>query len=318
MPRIRIANRLESQVLRARRERAAVSCQPRDGELIAQRVRRPDLGRCEASVRIRDVVNKIFVVAHTEDTARLQDFFKAEGFECDVVRSVPEEEPDSLTSVLKTLVGHRRVWYRCRELKEFVIVVEADFVPVVGFGAQRMPFNVNAKDYFGWLYCGGATLYEFDTDGLALGHSSGMVACLFWSEVAHALIEFADRELAQAKPGEYRIWDSYIGIYLRHEKGIRNALPFRNYGEHGGIARQEHTANSIRAWHQADRLIAPLAYLPQYAGGSRVKYRVIRLRAWLRSVYRLALGRYLPFGYAFRSKNFRRLLSFALRRLLWI
>jgi hypothetical protein len=143
-----------------------------------------------------------------------------------------------------------------------------------------------------------------------------MVATVFWSDIAEKLIEFADKELAETRPGEYRIWDSYLGIYLRHEKSIRNGLPFRNYGEHGGLARSEHTRHGIRAWHQADRLLGRLAFLPPYAQGSQLRYRLIRLRAWSRGLFRLVSGRYLPYRYASRSRNFGRLVHFAWSRLL--
>ena len=128
--------------------------------------------------------------------------------------------------------------------------------------------------------------------GFPFGHGNTTVAYVLTPATARHLIAFAERELSSADAGGYRLWETYLGIYLRKEAGVLNHIPVYQYGEHGGMMNAEPQAAGIRGWHQADVLWRRLAFLPAYAEGSQVRYRLIRLRGWLRGVARVITLRF--------------------------
>ena len=169
------------------------------------------------------------------------------------------------------------------------MVVEADFVPVIGLGRLPLPVPEAGPETarFGWLYSAGSILYGIDEFGLPHGHGNTTVAYILNRAAARHLVGFFEREIQQPEVGTYRPWETYLGIYLRKEHGVRNYFAPRQYGEHGGIANREHRLAGARAWHEADILAGKLAFLPPYARGSRARYRARRLRGWARGFYRL-------------------------------
>ena len=58
----------------------------------------------------------------------------------------------------------------------------------------------------------------------------------------------------------------------------------------------------IREWHQADILLGSLAFMPAYAKGNALRYRLIRLRANIRGLLRVFLGRYIA-SHIFKSSD---------------
>jgi hypothetical protein len=109
---------------------------------------------------------------------------------------------------------------------------------------------------------------------------------------APALIEFANKEI-ERHDGKYVPWDTYLSHRLRRLMDVPTYIPFKQYGEHGGSPNQEHKNNKIRNWHQADILADRLAFLPQYAKGNPLTYRLIRVRANLRGLARIIFGKYI-------------------------
>jgi hypothetical protein len=115
-----------------------------------------------------------------------------------------------------------------------------------------------------------------------------MVAYVFTPPAAKSLLEFYEKEMGAERPGEYRLWDTRLGIFLRWERGILNYIPVYQYGEHGGIPNKEHRGRiagwdrEIRGWHQADVLWDRLTFLPIYARESQLLYRLFRIRGRLR------------------------------------
>jgi len=79
---------------------------------------------------------------------------------------------------------------------------------------------------------------------------------------------------------------------LWHQKGVRSYIPSKSYGEHGGIPNPEHTVNGFTSWHQADSLIAPLAFMPAYANGSSLRFVYFRARSRARYIYKFFAGKY--------------------------
>jgi hypothetical protein len=252
-------------------------------------------------VTLRQACGRVYVVAHKENLEALEAALVAEGFTVDPVRGPYTEEELSFARQMKCLVNHANVWKRVASGSETAIVVEADFVPVRGFGKLPLPFPASTEfmsgtdrddGRFGWLYSAGSTLYGFDGHGYPYGHGNATVAYALTPRAAQHLLAFAERELAAVEPGAYRMWETYLGIYLRKEVGVLNYIPIYQYGEHGGVENPEHRAAGIRGWHQADILWRKLAFRPAYANGSTVRYRAIRLRGWARGFARQVTLRY--------------------------
>ena len=128
-----------------------------------------------------------------------------------------------------------------------------------------------------------------------------MVALWIPRGVASLLLEFFDEEVRTVRPGAYSPFDSKVGFWL-NARGIECYVPYRHYGEHGGIANPEHAVAGLGRPHQADVLQGKLAFLPTYARGRLFKYLKIRARARIWGVLRLVCGRYLAW-YDFRRAD---------------
>jgi hypothetical protein len=131
--------------------------------------------------------------------------------------------------------------------------------------------------------------------------------------LARLLIEFAETEVLTKDPNSYSGWDSELGFWL-NARGTECFLPYRHYGEHGGLPNPEHEAANLRSSHRADLLAGPLAFLPTYARGSRMRFAWVRLRARGWGLVRLLAGRYLAWHDFARSPEKARLLRIALGR----
>lgn len=264
--------------------------------------------------RIRDAVRECIIVAHQEDTSLLRASLESEGFEVREQRRTYSLVESSYTRMARCLLNHRDAWVAVAAGGRPAIVVEADFVPVRGFGRLPLPFDPSLESRaVAWLYSGGPVLYRIEADGRAVGHSSTPVALLMTPDAARGLVAFGDEELAKCG-GRYTAWDTYLSHVLRRRMGITTYLVAQQYGEHGGLENPEHVAHGIRGWHQADRLAGSLSFLPSYARGSWLRYRLTRLRAVLRGLARLAAWHYFEPG-AFRASNQKAtLLRYAIRR----
>src|SRR5262249_31464018 len=244
-------------------------------------------------MRLRDFVDEVAIIAHREDTQALENAFRQEGFTCRVFRGGYSHEQQQYDAQIKCLINHANAWRYMLNIDRPMIIVEADFVPVKGFGTLPVPFPIrnNLGAQFGWLYSPGSVLYAIDDNIFPHGHGNAMVAYIATPATAAALLDFFEKEMNRNK-GKYALWDTYIGIFLRWEKGISNYIPVYQYGEHGGLPNPEHDRAGVRSWHQADILWSKLAFLPLYARGSRLRYRAIRVRGWFRGWLRLALLRF--------------------------
>src|SRR5262249_14639415 len=97
-------------------------------------------------------------------------------------------------------------------------------------------------------------------------------------------------------------------------RGVESFIPYRHYGEHGGIGNPEHIAASLGRPHQADALQGRLAFLPMYAKGSVLRFWKIRIRARLWGALRLLSGRF-PARQDFIRSNRMQMIRFAVGRL---
>lgn len=248
-----------------------------------------------ARVKLQELTRKVHVVAHKEDTSTLEKSLIAQGLHVLVHRGPYHGEQHRYSAQMKCLVNHANVWRAVAAGNVPAIVLEADFIPVRRFSEQWSPLpNVpdDASVGFAWLYSAGSILYGFDVHGFPHGHGNTTVAYVLTPRVAAILLDFYDREITRNEAGTYSQWETYLGIFLRKEMGILNHIPIYQYGEHGGLPQPEHLRQGIRAWHQADVLLGPLAFLPGYAQNKMVRYMYFRLRAITRGWVRLFLLRF--------------------------
>ncbi|MFM7550742.1 MAG: hypothetical protein ACKO8I_18150 [Cyanobacteriota bacterium] len=253
-------------------------------------------------VKIKHLASHVYVVAYKEDTSRLEDYFGSRGFVVKVLRRAYPPDELSLPSQVRCLLNHRDTWREIEAAGHCAIVVEADFVPVRDFEEAPAPFDPrHTPAAVGWLYAGGPVFYGFDQAGYAIGHSSTAVALLITPKTACGLLDFAEAEMADYKP-DILLWDTYHSHFLRLQRGVATYIPFKQYGDHGGIPNRDHAGNMQRIWHQGDVMLGPLAFLPLYAEGSWIRFRIIRIRAALRGLYRVFNGRFIE-APGFRASN---------------
>ncbi|MBD3883755.1 LPS biosynthesis glycosyltransferase [Phormidium tenue FACHB-886] len=260
-----------------------------------------------------DQIDRVLIVAYREATERLEAAFIEAGFVCEVLRQVDQPEYQDCAAIYRCLLNHHCAWQRAAAASKPTLIVEADFVPVVGLGKLPLPFAVEEPSVgMAWLYTCAAQLFSVSQAEFAEGFSTGLVAYVLTPEGAKGLLPFVEH-ITQAQGTGYYNFDSEIDQFLR-QQGFRNYIPFRNYGEHGGKANPEHQHNGMSGIHRADVLFDRLAFLPAYALNSRWQFWTARLQARAKGLGRLLLGKYLRPKVALSSSVPDRLLRFTILR----
>jgi len=258
----------------------------------------------------------VLIVAHKEDTDPLRMALRAEGFSVDEVRGPYTTEQMGYSAVMQALVNHANAWRIAAGRDLPTIVVEPDFVPVIGFGDLPVPVPQGRfDDSLAYLYSVGPEVWDLVSADVARAHGGGAVALLIPPKVASLLLQFFDEELKVNAVGKYRPWDSGMGYWLL-ERGIESYIPYRHYGEHGGIGNPEHARFGLGRVHRADALHGRLAFLPTYAKGSAIRLWGTRIGARLWGAGRLLCGRFLRWHDLRRSDDRSRMIRFAVGRLL--
>ena len=276
---------------------------------------------------LRDLIRRTIIVAYREDTAELERALRAEGLVPEVQRPTYTPEELRYSRTIRCLLNHAAAWRKAAETPGCTLVVEADFVPCRGLAAMPAPFDPARHGPLAWafLYAGGPRLLDVSDAPFLQGHASCPVALLVSPGVAPHLVAFAERLVRETPDlAAYSQWDTIFQWYIMGS-GARCYLPWRHYGEHGGLPNPEHNATSaglvarlgLAGNHHAECLMGPLAFLPPYAHGSR--WRFLRTRAVAKLV---GLGRActrrvvspdqpMPAALRFRAHRlaFRRLLS---------
>lgn len=259
-----------------------------------------------------------FVIAYKEPTEQLTDVLTAAGCDCTVLRQVHQPGYETYSPSFLCLLNHRSAWELALRSPKPTLIVEADFAPVENFGQLPPPFDP-ADDELGiaWLYTCAAQVYNVSDAGYAQGYSTSMVAYVVTAKSARALIELAAQVEKDPGPRAYSPWDSGIEYYLR-DLGFRNYVPFRNYGEHGGLPNPEHKKNKLSKAHRADVLYGKLAIAPMYAcSGEQVNRWVwwkTRTYARVKGLGRLLLLKYLRSEVVKKSSQGMQLIKFAVAR----
>jgi hypothetical protein len=268
--------------------------------------------------KLGDVIKKVFIIAHKENVQQLLGAMRIEKFECEEIRTIYTDEQMSYSTNIRCLVNHATAWKAIENYQGYAMVVEADFIPVKHIAMLPLPFvprpSVRAM---AWLYSVGPVIYHADDDGAMYGHNAGTVAYILDSICAHELLSLYEEDMSGANPGRYRPWEVYFPTKLRWERGIRTYIPYRMYGEHGGVPNREHNKHNYRGWHQADVLAGSLHFMPLYSRGSYLRYKLFRTVGWLRGIYKFIRGKYFDTWMSWYSDRQSRMkkLIFVFRRL---
>ncbi|MEM7063591.1 MAG: LPS biosynthesis glycosyltransferase [Cyanobacteria bacterium P01_B01_bin.77] len=256
-----------------------------------------------------DCLGTTFILAYQEQTQTLSSFLCQAGCQVEVLRQVHRPDYKTYSRSYLCLLNHRQAWERALRSHQPTLIVEADFVPVANFGQLPPPYDPKDEHLgIAWLYTCASQIYHITDSGYAEGYSTAMVAYVVTQASAKQLIALADSIKAEPGPETYTPWDSGIEYYLR-DRNFHNYVPWRNYGEHGGIPNPEHRQNNLSTTHRADVLYGPLAFVPPYGD-------VIKERAYgrIKGLGRLMLNKYLRGPVLRDSSHPGRLLQFAIGR----
>ncbi|MEO1401131.1 MAG: LPS biosynthesis glycosyltransferase [Cyanobacteria bacterium J06635_1] len=271
-----------------------------------------------ASQPLTKIIGSTFILAYKEDTSQLEASLTQAGCRCEVLRQVHQPGYEHYSRSYLCLLNHRQAWERALTSAQPTLVVEADFVPVKNFGQLPPPFDPADPNLgIAWLYTCAPQIYTITEGGYAQGYSTAMVAYGVTAKSAQLLIELAESVKANPGPETYTPWDSGIEYYLR-DLNLHNYVPWRNYGEHGGLPNPEHQQNNLSTTHRADVLYGPLAFAPPYA----MAENQVNRRQWLKQrgygrvkgLGRLLLNKYLRGPVLKGSSHPNRLLQFAITR----
>jgi hypothetical protein len=268
---------------------------------------------------LTDSIGTVFVLAHKESTQSLERTLVAEGLKYEVLRQIHQPKFQGFSRSYLCLLNHCRAWQRASQLTRPSLILEADFVPVVGLGQLPLPYDPHQSDLgIAWLYACAAQLYSVSASGYAEGFSTAMVAYMVTPQSASCLLELAQTIEQTIGANQYSAWDSEVDRFLR-DRHFKNYIPFRNYGEHGGQPNPEHRQHGLSSAHRADVLYGRLAFMPLYAGDQHkslqyLTYWRIRLQARIKGIGRLVLGKFLRPRVIQHSSVPLRLLWFAIQR----
>lgn len=270
-------------------------------------------------------VKKIYIVSHSEDPGELVSFLCKSGFVVEVLRQDRSIDEAGYSASYKCFLNHRKAWQKAARVRGPVCILEKDFVPSINFAELPVSYPKGKEWGIAYIYACGPQMYSVDRYGKIEGASTSTVGYLVNPDSASLLLEFAHKIDSEWRDhSSYRAWDSEI-VQFFLSKGIKCYLPFRNYGEHGGLSNPEHSVNFFegsglrrfrpkRTGHRADVLAGRLAFLPEYAKNSRSIYLKERLWARLYGLARLCLGVYLRPGILRGSSFPARLLLVAIKR----
>lgn len=262
-------------------------------------------------------IDRVLIIAYKESTEQLEATLTEAGFNYEVLRQESQPEFKNFSRSYLCLLNHRHAWEKATQTDKPTLIIEADFVPVIGFGKLPLPFNPHQTDVgISWLYTCAPQVYHVSSEGYAQGFSTSAVAYIVNAQSATYLLELADEVTEKIGATKYSTWDSDIDKFLLQRK-LKNYIPWRNYGEHGGLPNPEHQQNNLSKVHRADVLYGKLAFTPLYAVGEQGetwKYLSVRLQARLKGIARLAVGRFLRPPVVKGSTTPMRLIKFALLR----
>ena len=245
------------------------------------------------TLNLKTLIERVYIVKYCEDTTLLEQSILAAGFECLIVDKKYSAVEMEYSSIARGLLTHTEAWSRIYHDGEPALVVEADFVPCLGFENFPLPHR-DPSQVWCWLYTGTSVAYELQS-GYMRGHAASPVATLIYPGLAKALLDFSSDQLQSKDVQEYLPWDSYVDYYVR-ERGWDVYLAYRSFGEHGGVPDPAHRAFGLNKTHRADCLYNKLAFLPDYAENSTLKFVRERCIAKIKAVLKVFLLRRVDKG----------------------
>lgn len=285
----------------------------------------PALNPGKGRSRLIDCIGQTLILAYKEDTSVLETTLQGVGCRCTVLRQVHQPGQAQYSRSFLCLLNHRQAWEKARQATAPTLIVEADFVPVRNFGQLPPSFDPSDPNLgIAWLYTCAPQVYRVTPTGYAVGYSTAMVAYVITPRSAQCLIDLADEIAQEPGPCAYSPWDSGIDYYLR-DRGFIDYVPFRNYGEHGGVPNPEHRQNRLSVTHRADVLYGPLSFRPPYAQsetGANAAWEYLKGRIYgrVKGLGRFLLGKYLRVPVLISAERPLPVAWFALRRqlTLWL
>jgi hypothetical protein len=266
---------------------------------------------------LSECIGKVLIIAYKENTEKNENYLTEQGFDYAVVRQVHLPEYKNFSPSYLCLMNHCSAWKIAEKEPKPTLIIEADFLPVKGFGSLPIPFDCKRTNTgVVWLYTCAPQIYSVSKEGYAVGYSTSMVAYIVTPIAAEYLLEFAQKIALDPGSFQYSSWDSSLEGYLR-QKQLACYVPWRNYGEHGGKPNYEHKKAGLSAVHRADVLHGQLAFNPMYIESQshpRVVVLSSRLIARSKGISRLVLGKYLRWKVMLSSKTPLRMFKFAVGR----
>lgn len=274
----------------------------------------PDLDYSRLQPSLADAIGQTFILSYRESTELLETTLRQEGLPCQVLRQIDRPEYRAYASIYRCMLNHQTAWRLAAQSTQPTLIVEADFVPVVGFGQLPLPFNMAQLNVgIAWLYTCAPQLYSVTSEGFGEGFSTGLVAYVVTPAAAQTLVDLV-AEITETHGTGYYNFDSDIDSFLRI-RNFKNYIGFRNYGEHGGRPNPEHRRHQMSGIHRADVLYCKLSFTPIYAEGAKsFPLWMARVQARSKGIARLLLGKFLRIKVLKESSVPLRLLSFAIRR----
>ena len=246
--------------------------------------------------RLRDVIDKVIVVAYREDVTDLVSSFELEGFNVEISRPDYSAEEMTYSKNSRTFLNHRNVWKMALDSVSYTLICEADFVPCRGIGDFEVFWPIEKSCAWGYLYQGSPRLLALEGQRPFLrGHTAPLVSYVINRNVASLMLTFFEIEKEKHNFRSYFAFDAHLQWCVMG-LGAEAFIPMHHYGEHGGVANPEHgrLASLPRDGnHHADNLMNSLHFLPPYANGSYLSYLRIRLSSHLLGFGRLLMGRWV-------------------------
>lgn len=245
---------------------------------------------------LREVVGRSIVVCYKEDVGQLLDALDAEGLAPIEQRGSYTSDELKLSGNTRAFINHRAAWRIAAAETGYTIICEADFVPCAGMGGLPVFWPLERRLAWGYLYQGSPRLLSIIGENRYLrGHCAPFVGYVINADMAKLLLEYFDAEIAEHGHQYYFSFDAHMQWWVMGH-GAEAYIPLHHYGEHGGMPNPEHARIGqlrLSGAHHADNLAGPLAFRPQYAEGSYLKFLQVRAISRALGLLRLLSGRWI-------------------------
>lgn len=245
---------------------------------------------------LRAVIERSFILAYKENPHQLETALRDEGLRPEIIRASYTPEQMRYSSTTRVFLSHHEAWKRAAACTGYTLICEADFVPCVDLGSLPTFWPLQNHLAWGYLYQGSPRLLALvGQEPFLRGHTAPLVAYVINKPVAEILIRFYHDQSSRYDPTKYLAFDLHLQWFAMGQ-GAEAYIPFRHYGEHGGLPNPDHArlASLPRAGvHRADNLAKPLQFLPIYAEDNYLKFWIERSKNRAMGLARLLSGRWI-------------------------